>query len=168
MKETLEPRTIQEKERYMIKMYNLTSDQMYVSNDILLIRRSGCDRIEADHGVVAEVTHLSVVPYKDEVCVVMGMRGRVPGDSVTHQTVVTVSPDTTLPDHKHYAEIAEYRCRLRILFKALQISQYGIMPSDGFIQKDEHKAEDIVNNLKDKFEKRNEKSKKVNKRAGSK
>lgn len=146
--------TTQEVKKHLIKEHGLTSDMMYVVDDIVLIYKHGCDKLERDNGVVAEVTHLQATPYKGETSVVMAMRGKIPFDDMTYNVVATASPDTTIEDHKHYGEIAEYRCRMRILFKALRLNEIKVMPSDGFIQKDEHRSADIMDNVKKKFEER--------------
>lgn len=151
-KEILTPVTIADKKAYMMRMYGLVGNQMYEKNDKLLITRSGCDKIMEDNYIVTKLVNIQVVPYKDEVFVSCVCEGGIPGSGRVITTIASASPDTVEHGHKHYAEIAESRCRHRILFKALDIWQLDIMPSDGFIS-EAPKQETIMSEAKQMYEK---------------
>lgn len=144
------PRTIDDKKAHLIKVFNLSSDQMYVADDKLLITRSGCDVLLNNYPIQVQ-TKMTAVTYGDKAAVFMEGVGVLDGER--YQTNVTVSPDTVAKGMFHYAEIAEYRIRLRIVFKMLRLFDMDIMPSEGFIIDNPHKEGEIVSATKEHYEK---------------
>lgn len=88
----------------------------------IIIRRTGIDKLEAQTRMNFTIESLQVVPYGDRVSVTIAGRGVIDNDVA--RTVVMVNPDNCT--YPNYAEVAENRCRHRLLLKLTRLYEHHI------------------------------------------
>ena len=88
----------------------------------IIIRRSGIDKLEHEAKMNFTIESMQVVPYGDKVSVTILGRGVI--DNVVARTVAMANPDNCA--YPHYAEVAENRCRHRLLLKLLRLYEHHI------------------------------------------
>lgn len=113
------------------------ANDFYVSEDEwgtkIILRRPGIDKIEAQIGMNFTIENIQVVPYGDKVSVTI--LGRGVADDVVARTVVMTNPDNCT--YPNYAEVAEKRCRHRLLLKLAHLYEHHIfseIESDKFME----------------------------------
>jgi hypothetical protein len=118
--------------------YKLDSSDFHVSDDQygskIIVRRTGIDKIERQVAMSFDILSLLQTPYKDKVCVTIYGVGRTKDGDVA-KTVVTVNPDNC--KFANYAEVAEKRCRHRLLLKIARLYEHSIFSdaeSDEFFE----------------------------------
>lgn len=101
-------------------------NDFYFSDDAwgtkILIRRTGIDKLEIQANMSYTIESLQVVPYGAKVSVTILGKGIV--DGVVQRTVVMTNPDNCKYDN--YAEVADKRCRHRLLLQLLRLYEHHI------------------------------------------
>lgn len=118
--------TVDEKKKMLLVDYRLHNDDFYISRDEfgdkLIIRRAGIDKIQAQVKMKFDIESMIVVPYGQKVCVTI--LGRAELDGLVLRTVVHVNPDNC--KYPNYAEVAEKRCRHRLLLQHTRLYEHHI------------------------------------------
>jgi hypothetical protein len=107
--------------------FKLDSNDFFVSTDQfgdkIIVKRSGIDKIERQVGMSFDILTMLQTPYKDRVCVTIYGVGRTKDHDIA-KTTVTVNPDNC--KFYNYAEVAEKRCRHRLLLKIAHLYEHNI------------------------------------------
>jgi hypothetical protein len=116
-----------EQRKKLLLEYKLDQNDFYVSNDQfgdkIIVRRTGIDKIERAVGMNFEVKSIATVPYGDKACVtILGSGSTRDGDYAI--TTAHVNPDNC--KYFNFSEIAEKRCRHRLLLKIARLYEFDI------------------------------------------
>lgn len=120
--------TKDQKKKMLILDYKLDPENdFYVSEDEwgskIILKRTGIDKIQAQTKMSFTIENLQVVPYGDKVSVTIIGRAVGPDDMVA-RTVVMTNPDNCV--YPNYAEVAEKRCRHRLLLQLNRLYEQNI------------------------------------------
>jgi hypothetical protein len=107
--------------------FKLSSDDFYVRTDEfgdkILLRRTGIDKVQEIVKMSFTVESIQTVPYGDKICTTILGKGMLKDGDVA-RTTASANPDNC--DHPHFAEVAEKRCRHRLLLQLARLYQHDI------------------------------------------
>lgn len=118
--------TLEQRKKLLLD-FKLDKDDFYVVNDEfgdkILIRRTGIDKIQHEIKMSFIIESIQTVPYGDKVCTTILGKGVTPDGDVARSTA-SANPDNC--DHPHYAEVAEKRCRHRLILQLARLYKHDI------------------------------------------
>jgi hypothetical protein len=144
--------TIDQRKKLLLD-YKLTSNDYYVSSDDfgdkIILRRTGIDKIANIMNMRFEITSIATVPYGDKACVTIVGKGATKDDYAI--TTAHANPDNCR--YPNFAEVAEKRCRHRLLLKIARLYEHDIysdIESDSW-NESKNKFGDAVANVQKKL-----------------
>jgi hypothetical protein len=122
--------------------YKLDSSDFYVINDEfcekIILRRTGIDKLERQIQMSFTIIFIQTVPYGTKVCTT------IVGEGITKSGERAVTTASSNPDNckfDNFAEIAEKRCRHRLILKICKLYEHDIFSeaeSEGFTESRHH------------------------------
>lgn len=116
-----------EQRKALLLDYKLVADDFYTRkedfSDKIIIRRTGIDKLQRAVRMSFTIESIQTVPYGSKVCTTIVGRGGLPDGDYT-RTVASANPDNC--DFPHYAEVAEKRCRHRLLLQLCRLYDHDI------------------------------------------
>lgn len=117
----------------LVAKYKLTEDDYYYmvekGMEKAIIRRSGIDKIQVAVGMIWQPVNVWVTPYGSKMAVVILGKGFLAGDGgLPEYTLVSVNPDNCR--YPNIAEVAEKRCRHRLLLKVTDLYQHNVFSEE--------------------------------------
>lgn len=137
---------------HLIKKYGLVSKDFFViekgEDRNIIVRRAGIDKIEKKLGGIFTVSQIHTCPYGDKIAASVAGHLEVNGSQFT--TTASAHPDNC--KFNNYLEIAEKRCRHRLLLKAASLYEFGVYSEDESEEfsdtaKRVEKAKDIISDF---------------------
>lgn len=118
--------TLDERKKLLLD-YKLSADDFYVITDQfgdkILVSRPGIDKIQRMIKMSFTVESIQTVPYGDKCCTTILARGGTPDGDVA-RTTASANPDNC--SYPNYAEVAEKRCRHRLLLQLARLYDFNI------------------------------------------
>lgn len=132
--------------------YKLNSNDFYVITDDtsskIILRRTGIDKIANQINMQFDIVSIATVSYGQKACVTLVGKGRTTdGDYAI--TTSHVNPDNCR--YYNFAEVAEKRCRHRLLLKIARLYEHDIYSDIESMDWSESKNDvqlDAVNDVK--------------------
>lgn len=122
-----------EKRRTTLMQMGVTPGEMYIypgydeSRKLLIVRRTGIEKIEKLFQIKYRYISVTESPYKDGCNVTVVLQGEAEGHAAT-QALGSANPDTTkLP---FISDIANKRARHKIVLKIADLYQYDVHSED--------------------------------------
>ena len=117
--------TIEQRKKLLID-FKLEQSDFYVLKDQfgdkIIIRRPGIDKIQRHLRMNFIIESIQTVPYGDKVCTTILGKGTIDGDST--RTTASANPDNC--SFSNFAEVAEKRCRHRLLLQLARLYEHDI------------------------------------------
>ena len=116
-----------EQRKALLLDYKLDKNDFYVVTDEfgdkIILRRTGIDKIQWSIKMKFAITSIQTVPYGAKVCVTIVSTGRLE-DGDYALTTACANPDNC--DFPNYAEVAEKRCRHRLILQLARLYEHNI------------------------------------------
>lgn len=104
---------------------NSKSNDVYKHKHYTIITRQGIQKIERQAGIRCEI---DIVPSVSNPTSITMKGTGIDKNGVTYSTFASASPDTST--NKYYAEMAEKRCRSRIILTLAGLYELGVFGED--------------------------------------
>lgn len=118
----------------LVKKYGLGQEDYYFLMDNMgvekmIIKRTGIDKVHSQVGMIWQPVNVWVTPYGNKISVVLLGKGFLAGDAgIPTFTLVSVNPDNC--QFPNYAEVAEKRCRHRLLLMLTGFYENNVFSED--------------------------------------
>ena len=117
---------VSEFQKHLEEKYGIVPDDFYDDGETVVLFRSGMDKIAGCSGIIFNMIDVVAVPYGKEMGVVVRMVAREPGDGLWYPATASATPDNYRVLYGDYAEMAEIRCRHRLLLHITDLYQRNV------------------------------------------
>jgi len=92
----------------------------------VIILRTGMEKIEKEMVGLFSIKGISTCPYGNKMAATVHASFKLPGMQLPIETTACAHPDNCLNSHTNFVEIAEKRCKYRLLLKATNLYEHNV------------------------------------------